>query len=365
VYQSLERCTAVLAATCQGTAGGQMYILKGVTGGKTPSSESVVIDEAARANPLDLLIPMAQARRRIILVGDHRQLPHILDYKLYEQLQSASTEETKKAIEESLFERLFRLLKSREATDGVERTVTLDVQYRMHKVLGDFVSDQFYAEFKEGFSSGGKEADLAQDLPRYEGRVAAWLDVPASAGMESRGQSKSRRVEARALAAELKRLMDHDRDHRMSFGVIGFYSAQVPLLYSELADQGLLIGSEKGRYRVAPEYDDLRDHVGKVIAGEERLRVGTVDAFQGKEFDVVLLSLTRSNTIRPRDAEGRRSKYGFLMLPNRLCVAMSRQKRLLIVVGDAAMAQGPDAVEAVKALAAFHVLCGGEHGARY
>ena len=40
---------------------------------------TVIVDEAARSNPLDILIPMALAERRIILVGDHRQLPHILE----------------------------------------------------------------------------------------------------------------------------------------------------------------------------------------------------------------------------------------------------------------------------------------------
>jgi len=44
--------------------------------------DTVVVDEAARANPLDLFIPLAKAKRRIILVGDHRQLPHIIDREL-------------------------------------------------------------------------------------------------------------------------------------------------------------------------------------------------------------------------------------------------------------------------------------------
>ncbi|MGB2714762.1 MAG: AAA domain-containing protein [Vicinamibacterales bacterium] len=58
-------------------------------------------------------------------------------------------------------------------------------------------------------------------------------------------------------------------------------------------------------------------------AREERLRVGTVDAFQGKEFDVVILSATRSNLLPAISEEDRREKYGHLMLANRLCVAMA------------------------------------------
>jgi len=63
---------------------------------------------------------------------------------------------------------------------------------------------------------------------------------------------------------------------------------------------------------------------------KERIRVGTVDAFQGKEFDVVFLSMTRSNDLPITDNRSLRRKFGHLMLENRLCVAMSRQQRLLI-----------------------------------
>ena len=101
---------------------------------------------------------------------------------------------------------------------------------------------------------------------------------------------------------------------------------------------------------------------------EERLRVGSVDAFQGKEFDVVLLSCVR--TYKPakpvQDAAEREKRlngqFGFLRLPNRMNVAMSRQRQMLICVGDAALATAPEADEAVPALAAFHQMCGGAHG---
>ena len=60
-----------------------------------------------------------------------------------------------------------------------------------------------------------------------------------------------------------------------------------------------------------------------------RISVGTVDAFQGKEFDVVILSAVRSN----QETEMNK-RVGFLNNNNRLCVAFSRAKRLLITVGD-------------------------------
>ena len=218
---AVEQYTVVLAATCQQAVGYQMILRKG----DDNVFETVVIDEAARANPLDLFIPMSLAERRIILVGDHRQLPHILDHEIESDLDSDVTEKTRAMLRTSLFQRLFTQLQERERADGIKRTVTLDVQYRMHPVLGQFVSDTFYASHGEAFTSGRNQDDFAHSLTRYEGAVAAWVDVPLGQGAERQGQSKSRRVEARWIANEARRLMSERPD--FSVGVITFYSAQV------------------------------------------------------------------------------------------------------------------------------------------
>ena len=92
--------------------------------------------------------------------------------------------------------------------------------------------------------------------------------------------------------------------------------------------------------------------------------MGTVDAFQGKEFDVVFLSIVRANAIMvPEQKEGQdrerflNRKYGHLRLENRLNVAMSRQRKLLVAVGDKRMADSRESEEGVPALAAFLRLC--------
>ena len=79
----------VVGATCQQAAGRQMAGLKSVAGLDSTDIEfdTVVIDEAARANPLDLFVPMSMAKRRIVLVGDDRQLPHMLEPDIEGQLQ--------------------------------------------------------------------------------------------------------------------------------------------------------------------------------------------------------------------------------------------------------------------------------------
>lgn len=361
VREMLRNYTVVLAATCQQAVGKQMEL---TTGSVDSVFETVIIDEAARANPLDLFIPMSKAERRIILVGDHRQLPHILEQDVERQLCSSS-EATQDALKKSLFERLFKQLQEWEKRDGIKRTVTLDTQYRMHPVLGEFVSRTFYEYHGETpIKAGRQENDFYHGLPGYQGKVAAWINVPFNLGSETRGQSKSRRVEARRIAEELKRLIEHDS--HLTFGVIAFYRAQVTELWQELCKLELAEVTDDGTYQITPAWRETTNYEGKLV---ERLRIGTVDAFQGKEFDVVFLSVTRSNNIQatPDRPETYRKKYGFLLLENRLCVAMSRQQRLLIAVGDLEIVRveadkSESDRQAIRELVAFYELCKTCHG---
>ena len=106
----------------------------------------------------------------------------------------------------------------------------------------------------------------------------------------------------------------------LSFGVISFYSAQVELLRKELKDE--------------------------IANMENRLRIGSVDSFQGMEFDFVFLSVVRSE-----------KSFGFLRSVNRLCVSMSRQKKCLIVVGNKDFFTTQKAKEEVSGLYNFAKLC--------
>jgi hypothetical protein len=354
VRDMLRDYTVVLAATCQQSSGKQMQL---ATGSDDTVFETVIVDEAARANPLDLFIPMSKAERRIILVGDHRQLPHILEEDIERQL-GQSTEATKNALKKSLFERLFVQMKELEKLDGIKRTVTLDTQYRMHPILGDFISRTFYEYHGEPAIRAGKpEEEFVHNLPGYENVVAAWINVPFSAGGETKGRSKSRPIEAKRIAQELKKLIEYDT--RLTFGIIAFYAAQVTEIWKALCEVGIAQQTEDGIYQITTAYRETRNHEGKIV---ERLRVGTVDAFQGKEFDVVFLSMTRSNKMNANSEEFYHKKYGFLMLENRLCVAMSRQQRLLITVGDLEMVRAEAAPKAIRELVAFYEICQKSHG---
>jgi superfamily I DNA and/or RNA helicase len=204
--------------------------------------------------------------------------------------------------------------------------------------------------------SGRPAKDFAHTISGYEGKCATWFDVPLHEGSEiRRGTSRVRLAEARAIAKEVKRIADSSGP-TLSIGIISFYRAQCDLILEALVDQGLA-EEENGEIRISQSYR-------QTDLGEERLRVGTVDGFQGKEFDVVFLSIVRANdTVIPdqiKEADRERllnGKYGHLRLANRLNVAMSRQRKLLVVVGDKNMVQGPESKYAVPALTEFLKLC--------
>lgn len=367
VRQALEHYTVVLAATLQQSAGNEMRRVRGIQVGQT-TFESVIVDEAARANPLDLFIPLSMANRRVVLVGDHRQLPHLLEPDVERQLaegvdQGTVEKQTLDAVQASLFERMWVLLRALEHKDGIRRTVTLNAQFRMHPELGGYVSREFYEVHDDGTIESPRTQDqFTHDLPGYikDGVpcVAAWLDVPRDRGREVRGVSKSRPVEAQVIAKEVRRLIDHDTN--LTFGVIAFYSAQVDEIGLAMIETGLTERANTPRgWRIAEGWSTTYNHEGKKV---ERLRIGTVDAFQGKEFDVVFLSVTRSNELPGASDEDQRHKFGHLMLENRLCVAMSRQQRMLVAAGDLAFVEAEDARQPLRALRAFTKMCRGQHG---
>jgi hypothetical protein len=354
IREAVATYSAVLASTCSQADSGLLKEAKGLDYGEVPHFETVVVDEAARSNPLDLFIPLSMAERRIVLVGDQNQLPHMLEPGVQDELSEEVSDDEEETLRQSLFERLYEYALDLEEKDGVRRCVRLNEQYRMHPILGDYVGDNFYADDESGGLDSPLGAEEYQhDLARHEGKVAAWVDVPHSEGGEIRGKSKSRPVEARQVAKELKMLLRQDQEERYSFGVITFYRAQLERINEALVDANISEETEEG-YRVRDEWRRYEKEDGSV---ENRIEVGTVDAFQGKEFDVVLLSTTRSCASPPESEQQAYRKYGHIMRPNRLCVAMSRQKRLLVVVGDAGTATTEAAEKHISALYNFHQLC--------
>lgn len=333
------------AATCQQSVSHQMRRMKAEDTSHVGDAETemeyeyVIVDEAARVSPRDLMVPMVHGKR-IILVGDHRQLPHIIDDAVARQMEAGETGLDESGwLKKSMFQYLFsERLKTLEENDQILRRVTLDTQYRMHPVLGNFVSRNFYERFDpiEKFRSGRAAAEFAHHLPGTDNKPAVWLDVPITKGKTSRhGHSWTRRAEATAIAHQLREWMSSDEGKNLTFGVISFYKPQAELIRKQLAR----------------------------LAGDDgKLRVGTVDSFQGMEFDVVFLSTVRTapqqwkpkGDDRERQARG---LFGHLCLYNRLNVSMSRQKKLLVVAGDSGLLKNDLAPEFIPGLVDYFKLC--------
>lgn len=369
VREAIEDYNFVYAATTQQAVGKDIIRSKNKNVRYDQRTEmvkydTVIIDEAARTSPRDLLIPMSQAEKRIILVGDHRQLPHLIDEEVSKALEgddSSSSPVDVNFVKKSMFEYLFNRLKKLEEKDGIKRTVTLDAQYRTHPLLGDFVSNNFYQKYNEGYRSPLSERHFVQHLQGIENKAAIWIDVPNSQGKEAVLPSRSRQrvSEAKVIAEHVSKWIGSEEGSGLNFGVISFYKAQVFAVYEALQKFGITERAEDGTWQICQEYRFLEN-------GEERLRIGTVDAFQGMEFDIVFLSMVRSqdmNSLPPHirnelDYKKKQQKlFGHLMSENRLCVSMSRQKKVLAIVGDGVLTNTQIAVDAVPALKNFYDLC--------
>lgn len=349
VRKTVEDYTTTLGATCQGAVSKEMLNTLSSIGEDNISFDTVIVDEAARANPLDLFIPMSLGRRRIVLVGDHYQLPQILEPDIEDEMRESGSlsEEFSKSLKESLFERLYVQLREREKEDGINRTVMLDTQFRMHPDIGQFVSQQFYESNGEPEIKPGLDfSHFEIDIPSFDDAVMHWVDVPNSQGGEKRsGSSWVRHVEVDKVADIAAGIVQECPD--VSVGVITFYAKQRDAIFTALEAKDICRKTEDG-WEYEPGYVSTKD-------GEERIRVGSVDAFQGKEFDVVILSMTRSNTYTGIEEAQLNKKFGFLRLPNRLNVAFSRAKKRLIAVGDRKMFSTDEARAAVPSVYEYAV----------
>ncbi len=283
---------------------------------ETSYFDSVIVDEAAKTNPLELLMVMALAKERIILVGDDRQLPHYLDDEIVKKLEDESQDvqdEIEKALKDSMFKKLKERAQKLKELDGKERFITLNKQYRMHPLLGRLVSGVFYESHNEGFESPLKEEHFKHNL--LDNKPCAWIDVKNPKEERNADGSYYRESEIAAIKKCLDDFMEDEPN--FTFGVITFFSEQ-------------------------------KRRLEQALKGYANLEIGTVDSFQGKEFDVVFLS-----SVRTHYTEG----FGFLKDSPRLCVALSRQKQALIVVGDREKFETPEAKDKVSGLFEFLQLC--------
>lgn len=283
----------------------------------------VIMDEASKATPLEMAVPLVLGKK-IIVIGDHKQLPPMMDENT---IDSALEKIGKKDIAEKLqkaesqFKRLF------EAAAKVRKTIvaTLDTQYRMHEQIMNTIK-QFYQE--ELAATGGLKCGItdSMDIPDLENKGsrwhgitlnpiirpsthAVWIDVHTPESYLNPGYKNE--GELKAIDLVLKALQQADgysefvnaqqKPEDKEIGIITFYSAQ--------------------NREIKKKYDyRYNKHINK---GEYICDV--VDRFQGMERNIVIVSTVRSNA---------KNNIGFAKEIERINVAFSRAKRLLIVVGN-------------------------------
>lgn len=279
----------------------------------------VIVDEAARANPSDLFIPMSLGKK-IVLVGDQKQLPHMLDPDAVERLKANSDEETMRFYNQSLFERMFDIFQYNEQRGhaAIKRTCSLVDQYRMVEDISNFVRDKIYLPKVDLRCKTNKKP---YPLERYEHKAMVWINMDKKHGSESNTTSRYRECEVEQVMKELDYLI-HAGEDIQTIGIITFYKEQAIQIQKHVDSLNIVI----------------------------KPKIGTIDAFQGKEFDVVIFSCSRANDLQA-DLLHPYKKVGFLDDDNRLCVALSRAQKLLIGIGDA------DTVQHAKILGEYIQEC--------
>lgn len=268
----------------------------------------VVVDEAARAQASELMIAI-QSGKRVLLVGDHRQLPPFYD-KNHLKTAAKQLGISKKSIQVTDFQKLF------ETTKGV----TLDTQYRMCEPIGDLISHCFYSNELTKLKTGrGYSPDWYSALPHPCNTPVVWIDSGKgefSTGEEPHGSGFINKYEINLILDYLHLLsqsphLEHicesqTESQKYVIGIITMYRAQRDLLEQKLSQ-----AEWAGPLRCL-------------------IKIDTVDSYQGQENPIIILSLVR-------DSIGK--QQGFLVDEPRINVSLSRAQERLIIFGACRMWQ--------------------------
>lgn len=284
----------------------------------------VIIDEVSKATPPELLIPMLKGKK-IVLVGDHRQLPPLFNEheKTYKEVIESQENDNdfltldnfykyKDMVTSSLFEMYF------ENSDNSIKE-TLRYQYRMHKDIMDIIN-RFYDGYlidgnKDKYDGTIKEHNLA--IPSINGtkmieakKHAYWFDSSEINNVfieEQRreGSTSAQNLIEAVLIVELlkkidKKYTNSSKLQKTSIGVISFYYDQVLLIKNMLRDE---------------KFSSID------------VEVNTVDRFQGKEKEIIFVSLVRNVKNHHHGTNSHIAAF------ERINVAFSRAQNLLVIVG--------------------------------
>lgn len=319
-----------------------------------PEFDLVIMDEASKATPPELVLPLTLGKK-VVIIGDHKQLPPMIDEKEFgEALEAVGAKQliddwTKEDYKVSQFEKLFK-----NAPNNF--VASLDTQFRMHEqimnCISEFYSDQ--EELENGLICGIKGemniADFNVKASRWHGlssvpfiepkHHAIWVNVETPEDNTGGGTSFENEGEIKAIQTVLKALTKADgfeqyqkhfkKDEDKEIGIITYYMRQMLGIRNYMYPQ-----FSKNEWRNFEQHKFENEF-------QIPLRINTVDRFQGMERNIIIVSTVRSNK-QYKEEKGRKipvdnNKYpfalGFARELQRINVGFSRAKRLLIVVGN-------------------------------
>ena len=266
----------------------------------------VIIDEVSKSTPPELLIPALKGKK-IVMIGDYCQLPPILHEGNLDEIaeEISMPRERLQFLEDSWFKLQFEAAMNRQT--GITRK--LNIQYRMHPQIMEAIN-QFYNEGDGGLICGLSDPDnqrahnLSDQLIREDQHII-WVQMPLDWNFREKriGTSYQNEQEVACienLCDQMNKTWAEKVAHgqpKKEIGIITFYGSQLKL---------------------------IDECISRKAFSNLDIRTGTVDRFQGMEKSVVIVSMVRNN---------HQGIVGFAKTPERVNVAFSRAKELLIIVG--------------------------------
>ncbi|TXJ54398.1 hypothetical protein EPJ66_01285 [Brachyspira aalborgi] len=297
-----------------------------------------IVDEAGRATLSELLVPCLKARK-IVLVGDHKQLAPVIDDEIASNLNK---EFTKKEVATSFFERLFKRLEEYSKEDRylngeaspslVERLFLRRIINNMHEnhiehfkhrlIYNYRAEDKICQLYNQPFYDGELKTSQAiegkreHNLSIFNSSVV-WINTNRRNDKRDKqvGTGKINRCNALLINSILYKLKDDMQKYNLkhSIGIITPYRAQTNLLKDILS-------------RIKKEFKDFYQKNSDSNQDKDLRNgfdIGTVDSFQGSDRDIIIYDCVRSG-----------GRIDFIADEKRLNVSLSRAKKLLIIVGD-------------------------------
>ena len=256
--------------------------------------DTVVVDEAAQAVEVAVLIPALLCKRRLVLAGDHHQLGPVVKSREAMQAGMGAT----------VMDRLSR------RADSEQLMCMLSLQYRMNAEIMGWSSGEFY--------SGGLQAPdavLRRRLTDIPGVKADELTQAAMLFIDTAGCDMREDEDERAAASLSSPLFSQSKSNQHEVALVQQHVSRLLARHVPLSSITVL----------SPYLAQLSLLRDALLPLHPQLEVGTIDSMQGRENDVVIISCVRSNAQR---------EVGFLSESRRMNVAITRAKRQACIIAD-------------------------------